>query len=123
MATHNDLGRLGEQLAKTDLENLGYEILDENWTHGKAEVDLVAYHNKTIIFVEVKARSGNYFGEPEDFVDNKKQKLLAEAADEYIYLMNHQGEARFDIVAILFDGKQNHTLKHIEDAFWPSSPI
>lgn len=123
MATHNDLGRLGEQLAKTYLENLGYEILDENWTHGKAEVDLVAYHNKTIIFVEVKARSGNYFGEPEDFVDNKKQKLLAEAADEYIYLMNHQGEARFDIVAILFDGKQNHTLKHIEDAFWPSSPI
>ncbi|WP_295654154.1 YraN family protein [uncultured Mucilaginibacter sp.] len=123
MATHNDLGRLGEQLAKAHLEGLGYEILDENWTHGKAEVDLVAYKDKTIIFVEVKARSGNFFGEPEDFVDNRKQKLLAEAADEYIYLMNHQGEARFDIVAILFDSKQNHTLKHIEDAFWPSSPI
>ena len=123
MAQHNDLGRLGEQLAKAHLEALGYEILDENWTYGKAEVDLVAYKDKTIIFVEVKARSGNFFGEPEDFVDNRKRKLLADAADEYIYLMNHQGEARFDIVAILFDSKQNHTLKHIEDAFWPSSPI
>ena len=123
MATHNDLGRLGEQLAKTHLETLGYEILDENWTHGKAEVDLIAYKNKTLIFIEVKTRSGSGFGQPEDFVDNKKQKLLANAADEYIYLMNHQGDARFDIIAILFDGKQNHILKHIEDAFWPSSPI
>jgi putative endonuclease len=123
MATHNDLGRHGEQLAKTHLESLGYEILDENWTHGKAEVDLVAYKDKTIIFVEVKTRSGNFFGEPEDFVDNRKQKLLARAADEYIYLMNHQGEARFDIIAILFDNKQQHNLKHIEDAFWPSPEI
>jgi putative endonuclease len=121
MAKHNELGRRGEQLAKNHLESLGYEILDENWTHGKAEVDLIAYHNKTIIFVEVKARSGNGFGEPEDFVDNRKQKLLVDAADEYIYLMNHQGEARFDIVAILFNNNQGHTLNHIEDAFWPTS--
>jgi putative endonuclease len=123
MATHNDLGRHGEQLAKTYLEGLGYEILDENWVHGKAEVDLIAYKDKTIIFVEVKTRTGNFFGEPEDFVDNRKQKLLARAADEYIYLMNHQGEARFDIIAILFDSKQQHNLKHIEDAFWPSPEI
>ncbi|EHQ26779.1 YraN family protein [Mucilaginibacter paludis] len=123
MATHNDLGRQGEALAKTYLEKAGYEIIDENWTYGKAEIDLIAYRNQTIIFVEVKTRSGNGFGEPEDFVDNRKQKLLAEAADEYIYLMNHQGEARFDIIAILFNRQNNHTLKHIEDAFWPSSSI
>jgi putative endonuclease len=123
MAIHNDLGRLGEALAKTYLESLGYEILDENWTYKKSEVDLIAYYNKTLIFVEVKARSGTGFGLPEDFVDNRKQKLLAEAADEYIYLMNHQGEARFDIVAILFNKTGGHTLKHITDAFWPSSPI
>ncbi len=121
MAQHNDLGRRGESLAKTFLENSGYEILDENWTHGKAEVDLIAYKNKTIIFVEVKTRTGNAFGEPEDFVDDRKQKLLTEAADEYIYLMNHQGEIRFDIIAILFDKNTNYTINHIEDAFWSSS--
>ena len=119
MATHNDLGRLGEQLAKTHLERLGYEILDENWTHGKAEVDLIVYKDKTIIFVEVKTRSGNWFGEPEDFVDARKQKLLVEAADEYIYLMDHQGEVRFDIISILFDKQTNYKIKHIADAFWP----
>ena len=121
MAQYLDLGRKGESLAKTFLENAGYEILDENWTHGKLEIDLVAYKDKVIIFAEVKTRTGNRFGEPEDFVDARKQKLLVEAADEYIYLMDHQGEVRFDIVSILFDKQANYTLKHIEDAFWPSS--
>jgi len=121
MAQHLDLGRKGESLAKTFLEGLGYEILDENWTHGKAEVDLIAYKDRVIIFTEVKTRTGNGFGEPEDFVDRRKQKLLADAADEYIYLMDHQGEVRFDIISVLFDRNENYTLKHIEDAFWPSA--
>ena len=120
MAKHLELGREGERIAKAHLENTGYEILDENWVHGKLEVDLIAYKNKVIIFAEVKTRTGNRFGEPEDFVDKRKQKLLAEAADEYIYLMNHQGEIRFDIISVLYDYKNNYTLKHIEDAFWPS---
>lgn len=119
MAIHLELGRRGESLAKTHLENAGYEILDENWTHGKAEVDLIAYKDKVIIFTEVKTRTGNSFGEPEDFVDARKQKLLVSAADEYIYLMDHQGDVRFDIISILFDKQANYTLKHIEDAFWP----
>jgi len=119
MAVHLELGRKGESLAKTHLENAGYEILDENWTHGKAEVDLIAYKDKVIIFAEVKTRTGNGFGEPEDFVDERKQKLLVSAADEYIYLMEHKGDVRFDIISILFDKQANYTLKHIEDAFWP----
>lgn len=121
MATHNDLGRQGEAIAKAHLEAAGYEIMDENWVFGKAEIDLIAYKDKTIIFAEVKARTGNAFGEPEDFVDARKQRLLADAADEYIYLMNHQGEVRFDIISILFNRNSSYTLKHIEDAFWPSA--
>jgi putative endonuclease len=121
MATHNDLGRKGEAMAKAHLEANGYEIMDENWVFGKAEIDLIAYKDRLIIFTEVKTRAGNGFGEPEDFVDARKQRLLVEAADEYIYLMNHEGEVRFDIISILFDRNNNHTLKHIEDAFWPSA--
>jgi putative endonuclease len=121
MAQHNDLGRKGELMAKLYLEQQGYEIMDENWCHGKAEIDLIAYKDKVIIFTEVKTRTGNGFGEPEDFVDNRKQRLIAGAADEYIYLMNHQGEVRFDIIAILFRNEENYKLNHIEDAFWPSA--
>lgn len=121
MAVHNDLGRKGELMAKLYLEQQGYEIMDENWCHGKAEIDLIAYKDKVIIFTEVKTRTGNGFGEPEDFVDTRKQRLIAGAADEYIYLMNHQGEVRFDIIAILFRNEENYKLNHIEDAFWPSA--
>ena len=120
MAQHNIFGKKGEQLAKEFLEKSGYEILDENWTFGKAEVDLIIFRDRKIIFVEVKTRSGNFFGEPEDFVNAAKQKQMVIAADEYIHLMGHRGELRFDIISILFDRAGNHTLKHIQDAFWPA---
>lgn len=120
MATHNDLGQKGERLASLFLQQKGYEILDENWVFGKAEVDLIVYFNKQIIFVEVKTRSSTNFGLPEDFVTEVKQRQLEIAANEYIALMNHQGEVRFDIISVLFDKKDNYTINHIEDAFWPS---
>ena len=119
MAQHNDFGKNGELLAEQFLEGCGYEILDQNWTFGKSEVDLIAYIDKKIIFVEVKTRSSNNFGEPEDFVSHAKQRQMELAADEYINLMNFDGEVRFDIISILFDNTGKHTLRHIEDAFWP----
>lgn len=119
MASHNDLGLTGERLAKQFLENLGYEILDENWTYKKSEIDLIAYKNSKIIFVEVKTRKNNIFAEPEDFVNPNKQKQMALAADEYIHIMNHQHEIRFDIISILFDKFGEPIIKHIQDAFWP----
>ena len=119
MAEHNDFGKNGELLAKAFLESAGYEILDENWTFGKAEVDLIAYLDKKIIFVEVKTRSCNNFGEPEDFVNAAKEQQMEIAADEYISLMSFDGDIRFDIISILFDSDGKYNLQHIEDAFWP----
>ena len=119
MALHNELGFKGEDIAKHYLLQKGYEILEENWIFGKAEIDLVAYVNKQLIFVEVKTRSGINFGMPEDFVDLAKQKQMEIAANEYIELMDHQGEIRFDIIAVLFDQQDKYTINHIEDAFWP----
>lgn len=120
MATHTDLGKKGELIAAQFLIKNGYEILDENWVHGKAEVDLIAYLNQQIIFVEVKTRTSVAFGMPEDFVRNAKQKQMQLAANEYIEIMNHQGEVRFDIISVLFDKQNNYTINHIQDAFWPS---
>ena len=118
MAGHNVFGAEGEFLARKYLEELGYEILDENWTFNKSEIDLIAYKDQTIIFAEVKSRSSTAFGEPEDFVDIEKQKRLASAADEYIYLMDHKHEIRFDIISVLFDRSGKYIIRHIEDAFW-----
>jgi len=119
MADHNDLGRDGEQIAKQYLEEKGYEILDENWIHGKAEVDLIVYKDGLIVFVEVKTRSSIAFGQPEEFVQKAKQKQMEIAAMAYIEIMNHQNEIRFDIIAITFKKDHTYNINHIEDAFWP----
>jgi len=119
MATHNDLGTKGEGIAKTYLEANGYEILDENWVHGKAEIDLIAYKNGIMIFVEVKSRTSVAFGQPEEFVQKAKQKQMELASLQYIEIMNHQNEIRFDIIAITFKKDNTYNLNHIEDAFWP----
>ncbi len=119
MAQHLELGRRGEELAKAHLIAYGYEVVAQNWVCGKAEVDLIAKKDTRLIFVEVKARSGARYGQPEDFVNARKQKLLAGAANEYIYLNNYNGEIRFDIIAILFNAQKAFTLNHIKDAFWP----
>lgn len=119
MAGHNILGTDGELLAKGYLEELGFEILEENWVFKKSEIDLIVYKNSTIVFVEVKTRRNNSFAEPEDFVSPDKQKQMAFAADEYIHLMGHQHEIRFDIISVLFDKFGKPIIKHIEDAFWP----
>jgi putative endonuclease len=120
MAVHLDLGRLGEQLAKEFLLQKGYNILEQNWRYGRAEVDLIAGINEMIIFVEVKTRRSAKHGGPEDFVDWKKEKQLEFASSEYISRKNHQGEIRFDIIAIIFENKELYEINHIEDAFWPN---
>ncbi|KQR69798.1 YraN family protein [Pedobacter sp. Leaf176] len=119
MATHNDLGTKGEGIAKVYLELSGYEILDENWVYGKAEIDLIAYKDGVMIFVEVKTRSSVAFGLPEDFVQKAKQKQMEFASLQYIEIMNHKNDIRFDIIAITFKKDNTYNLNHIEDAFWP----
>ncbi len=121
MAVHNDTGTKGEFLARKYLEDKGYNILEANWRSRRAEVDLIAFKDSTLIFVEVKTRTGSYYGQPEDFVDSAKQSQLTYAAEEYLYKINHNEDIRFDIISILFDKFDNHTINHIEDAFWPGS--
>ena len=121
MAVHNDTGRAGEKAAAEFILQKGYEILDENWVSGKAEVDIIAYYAKTIIFIEVKTRSSEAFGYPEEFVSNAKQRLLEQAAQDYIEIMDHKGEIRFDIISVLLTPDKQFKITHIEDAFWPYS--
>ncbi len=119
MATHNDLGKEGEEIAKVFLEKLGYDILDQNYVYKNAEVDIIAMHKIELIFVEVKARSSTSFGFPESFVVPEKQKQMAKVANEYFKKINFEGEIRFDIVAIVFTRDGKHDVKHIIDAFFP----
>ncbi len=74
MATHNDLGTLGEDLAIDYLIKQGYQILERNYRYQKGEVDILAKKDDALVAVEVKTRTGNYFGHPHEFVKQKKIK-------------------------------------------------
>ncbi|MBI4929402.1 MAG: YraN family protein [Bacteroidetes bacterium] len=118
MAEHNDTGIQGEDLAAVYLEAKGYAILEKNWRFGREEIDIIARHNDILVIAEVKTRSGNFFGEPEEFVNRQKQKNLIKAANAYIEKNNLELEARFDIIGVILTGKK-HRINHIEDAFHP----
>jgi putative endonuclease len=117
MAEHNDLGKLGEELAVDFLEKNGYEILETNWVFDKAEIDIIAQKNGILAVVEVKTRSSIDFGLPQDFVKPKKIQLLLKAVNEYVTQNDLDVEVRFDIVAIHKE-KTDFAIEHIEEAFY-----
>jgi putative endonuclease len=116
MATHNELGAKGESMAVKFLMAKNYQIIATNWRWQKAEVDIIAQNDKTLVFVEVKTRSSDTFLKPEEAVHDKKQQLLIEAAEAYCEANNIEMELRFDVVAIIHQGNKTIT-KHIEGAF------
>ncbi len=117
MAEHNELGKLGEELAIEFLQKKGYSILETNWTFQKAEIDIIAQKDNILAVVEVKTRSSVDFGLPQDFVNPKKMQLLVKAANEYVVQNDLDVEVRFDIIAIHKE-KQKFNIEHIEEAFY-----
>ena len=79
--------------------------------------DIIAIKKGVLAIVEVKTRSSDYFGNPQDFVNQKKIQLLVEAVNEYVNSKNLDVEVRFDIIAIL-KNQDNFEIKHLKDAFF-----
>ena len=105
MAQHNELGKLGEELAVEFLQKTGYDILETNYVFQKAEIDIIAQKDN----IE--------FGLPQDFVKPKKIQLLVKAVNEYVVSNDLEVEVRFDIIAVYKDGKE-FKIEHLEDAFY-----
>ncbi len=119
MARHNETGQKGEALARQYLEQKGYRILEANWRYRRSEVDLIAMDGPVLVFVEVKTRATSAFGQPEEFVTRRKERLLTEAAIAYMEAIGHDWELRFDIISILYRNEQDYRIEHFPDAFFP----
>ncbi|RJX35221.1 MAG: ribonuclease HII [Desulfarculus sp.] len=113
------LGREAETLARALLERAGMQVVEANRCTAAGELDLVAWDGATLVFVEVKARSGREHGLPEEAVDQRKQRRLAQAAAAYLAEMGPPVPAcRFDVVALEF-GSGPPRMRHLKDAFRP----
>jgi putative endonuclease len=117
MAAHNDLGITGEQIAANYLHSIGKEVLAINYRYRRAEIDIIFKDGQLTVFCEVKTRTNERFGMPEEAVTDRKVELFHQAAEEYMHQNQRKGEIRFDILSILIkSGKQE--IFHIKDAFY-----
>jgi putative endonuclease len=110
-------GKEGEDMAARFLKEEGYEIVRRNYRHKQSEIDLIVKKDNWLIFVEVKLRSSDAYGYPEDFVDYKKAKNIIDGAEQYTYENDWQGNVRYDIVSIRLL-KDKTEIIQIEDAFY-----
>ncbi|WP_033959764.1 YraN family protein [Psychroserpens jangbogonensis] len=117
MANHNELGKKGEDLAAVFLEKNGYKVLTRNYIFQKAEVDIIAKKENVLAVVEVKTRSTNVFGNPQDFLKPKQIQRIVKAVDNYVTSNQLDIEVRFDIIAIVKNGNQ-FDIEHLENAYY-----
>jgi putative endonuclease len=110
-------GRAGEDVAWEHLRGAGYTLVARNVRNRFGEIDLIVERRGTLVFVEVRGRSGARFGTPLESVDPRKQRQLSRLAA--VYLAHRRLEdrrARFDVIAVEWqDGHPR--IEHLENAF------
>jgi putative endonuclease len=110
-------GTEGEDLAVAYLEGLGYRIHKRNYRFGRGEIDIVAQDGETLVFIEVKARRSNSFGDPEEAVTLRKRRQIRKIAHGYLFERRiDDRECRFDVIAVGYESGKP-VLRHIEQAF------
>lgn len=116
MAAHNDLGKWGEEVAAKYLLNKGYIIIDRDWKSGHRDIDIIARSGDIVVFIEVKTRRNNVFGEPEDAVNFMKLRNLRAAVNHYVKYKHINNDIQFDVISIIGtpDGGEP-TINHFED--------
>lgn len=90
--TKQALGQWGEDTAVDYLINKGYRIIDRNVRTSYGEIDIIAQHGASLVFVEVKTRTTNNYGLPEESITRQKQEHIIASAQAYI-----QASERFDL--------------------------
>lgn len=111
-------GKFAENIAAEYLLSEGYTIRERNWRVGHTiEVDIIAEKGNDMVFVEVKARSGNW-EDAADAVDLKKMRKISKGADIYLRAAPFNYDYRFDIITVT-GNVNDYKLEHYPDAFMP----
>lgn len=113
----HDKGARGEEKACDFLQGQGYRILERNYRCRLGEIDIIAREGRTVVFVEVKARSSGRFGLPQEAVGPRKRRRMTAIALHYLKSRGWLGEpARFDVASVGLDGGQE-TVTLLRNAF------
>ena len=115
MYTNQELGKLGEKLAKRFLEERNYEIICQNFRARQGEIDIIAKdEDGTLVFVEVKTRTSLDYGNPSEAVNKVKKEHILKTANYFLYLNNiKETSIRFDVIEV-FIYKGRYRVSHIK---------
>ena len=112
------LGKSGEERACRELERRGYAILARRYRTRFGEIDIIARDGPTIVFVEVKARTSDRYGDPAAAVTLHKQAKVTAMAEDFLARRHlHGAPCRFDVVAIAFGPGGELKVDVFQDAF------
>ena len=100
MAKHIKTGEQGEELAVNWLKVQGFTLLHRNWKFSYFELDVVASKDGVLHFVEVKTRSTDTYGHPEEGVTARKLERLMQAGEEYLQQYPDWKRIQYDILSI-----------------------
>jgi putative endonuclease len=131
--TSSSLGALGELYAAAYLEQLGYRLVAANFTipvgrnrRGaviNAEIDLIAYDGDTLCFIEVKARSSDWFAPPQVNVDLRKRRQITRAARAYRKMLGIDDQPhRYDVVTVILAGDSTPQIELLRN-FWTEASL
>lgn len=101
----NTTGVLGEDLAAKYLKKIGYKILERNYRKKYEEVDIIALDGKTLVFIEVKTRRSDSYGNPFEAVSSYKLQHLVKSAQAY--KISHEklpDDMRIDVIGVTVKG-------------------
>ncbi|MBS1627189.1 MAG: YraN family protein [Bacteroidetes bacterium] len=118
MNKNKDKGNQGENIASDYLLKKGYAILHRNWRHKQREIDIIAAKNNTLHFIEVKTRTSNKFGLPEESISDYKMNALKKAAEAFLLQNAEWNQIQFDVVAITLSSNKVEEIFIIEDVFF-----
>lgn len=113
-------GDFGEEQAAVYLKKHGYQIIGRNYKVRTGEIDLIAANREYLVFVEVKMRKNDHFGEAKEFVGAMKQNRVRSAAMQWLALNETELQPRFDVIEIYGDVGMPYRkldIRHIENAF------
>lgn len=108
MNVRQQRGQTGEDTAAAHLEKSGFRIVARNWRPSsqsggagmRGEIDIIAWHGKILCFIEVKTRSSNSFGEPQEAVNRAKQRQISRLANAYVSFHRLDVPCRFDVIEV-----------------------
>ncbi|WP_345764282.1 YraN family protein [Diaminobutyricibacter sp. McL0608] len=116
MADKDDLGRRGEEIAATWLEQRGMTVIARNWRCGSGEIDIVLSEGETTVFAEVKTRSSTTFGHPFEAITPAKAARLRRLAAEWCRQNRASAELRIDVVAVRDAWSPSPIVEHVRGA-------